>query len=261
MLGQTNIQLVLSTLEFFEMLRRFFALMAVVLVPGMVENAGAAIQNGSLITINRVNHNLGVPDNSYDTSGTWGTGSGGEFRVSENVALGEVFKTFCIERNEFINLPGTYYVTLETAARAGGVGGGSPDPIGDATKWLYYWYTQNVLDTQVPGFQYDDAGDADHLQNAFWQLEQEGVTASGLGASLVAAATGAGSWNSNLGDVFALNLWGSYNQTTGAVSGYKQSQLYFRSRQGGNEIPEPASMAIWGLMALGGVVAFRRRAA
>lgn len=256
------------------MLRYVLALTVVVLLPSFAEKAGAAIQNGDQIIIDRVNHNTaGVwSDGNYDTLATWGgAGGGGEFRVREitgpGPTFGEIFKTFCLEQNENITLGSTYYATLDAGAIQGGDSGGNPDPLSDATKWLYYWFVQNTLDMPdldpgagVVKYRYDNQTDASELQEAIWKLEGEISSTDGLATKLVNYATTQGAFNVSNAEVLVLNLWSAYPVTNEGTQ-RRQSQLYFRTTEGGNQIPEPASMAIWGLMALGGVVAWRRRAA
>jgi hypothetical protein len=244
------------------MLRGIFALTVAGLVLGSVETSMGAIQNGSQIVISRLNHNAGGVDGNYDTNATWGGGGGGgEFLVTEQIALGEIFKTFCIEVNENITLPGTYYVTLDNGAIQGGNSGGNPDPLSDATKWLYYWYVSNLLDTfDLPGgsdYFYDSQNSANELQEAIWYLEGEG-SAGGLASRLVTKATSAGTFNVPNADVLVMNLWSTY-PVTNEYTQRRQSQLYFRTTQGGNEVPEPASIAIWSMISLAGVIGVCRR--
>jgi hypothetical protein len=254
-------------------MRRTLLVMACALAALCGGRAQGAIVTGQQIKIDRLNNvssgdsisaNNSDPGGNYVLTATYGgRNGGGEFIVTQLVPGGEVLKTFCLEKNEFIGLPGTYYVSVDVDVIGGG-GGPNPDPLDNRTKWLYYWYVNNLLDTIVVGsggddtFKYESAYSANELQEAIWNIEQESSTINGLAAVLKSAANAAGAWDANLGTVYALNLWQNANLT-----GEKQSQLYFVSRQGGTggEVPEPASIAVWSLISLVGVVAYRRRAA
>jgi len=45
--------------------------------------------------------------------------------------------TFCLETSEFFNWNTNYNGTIDSGAINGGVSGGNPDPIENATAWLY----------------------------------------------------------------------------------------------------------------------------
>lgn len=178
-----------------------------------------------------------------------GTGPGGAFRVDigavtpgsdlEKVkAYSPSQLAFCVEKNEFITLPGTYSANVSHNALAGGLGNSStpgtvistatPDPISKATAWLYSRFALGSL-TSVAGFHYDDAG-GNALQDAIWYLENE-QDSPGTGAYLVAAALGTvgADWQQDaLGayDVVVLNLYDSNGNRS-------QDQLAI--------IPEPSS--------------------
>lgn len=205
----------------------------------------------------------------------WGAGTyghafgGGEFKASGVSVLngaGDSFLTFCLEYSEHISLNTPYYVDINTAAKSGGGGaildpsGGTYDPLNASTAWLYTQFRNNALS----GFNYTSNASASNasansLQLAIWKLEGE-LSGSALatygGDSVaqgwVAAAEGSG-WTT-LGNVRVLNLYGSYNSSTGKFSEFKQDQLYLMP------IPEPETYAML-LAGLGlmGFVARRRR--
>jgi hypothetical protein len=114
----------------------------------------------------------------------WGN-NGGEFQVTPNadpgwaaIGIGGAFKTFCLESTEFLNIGGTYNMAVNTAAVAGGAGGGNPDPLSKGTSWLYsqYWNGAIVISTTTA---------AAEFQDAIWNLEDEGGSMStGLAAIL-----------------------------------------------------------------------------
>src|SRR5258706_13086618 len=66
-------------------------------------------------------------------------GGGGPFEAkTTGTALGVAdFITFCIEYNEHFSYGGLYDFELSDSSKNGGVAGGSPDPVSDATKWPY----------------------------------------------------------------------------------------------------------------------------
>ena len=104
-------------------------------------------------------------------------GGGGAFRATTaggDPILGNIsFLTFCLEYNEHFNYGGTYNFTLSDGAVQGGVAGGNPDPVSDATKWLYYQAVSGgyVSVFGALGAAVTSAGS--HIQQAIWLLEQE----------------------------------------------------------------------------------------
>src|ERR1700704_2060040 len=134
-----------------------FALLATMFMP-----APAAAS-----TVTLTDYNLGVP-NFFNNA----AGGGGPFEAkTTGTALGVAdFITFCIEYNEHFSYGGLYNFELSDSAKNGGVAGGSPDPVSDATKWLYYevvsgGYTS--MYTAATGFGLShDAGAA--FQNPIW---------------------------------------------------------------------------------------------
>ena len=99
----------------------------------------------------------------------------GEFGVakSDDVAS-QLFRTFCLERDEFINFTDDFEVdSIQDDIVGGGQGGGSPDPLDGKTKWLYW----NFYNGTLAGYN-DDNNSADGLQNAIWRIEDENFSAS-----------------------------------------------------------------------------------
>jgi len=148
---------------------------------------------------------LAVPDATVTvvrTSGYFDTSyGGGEFTMKgspwANPAHYDVatlvaggFQTFCLELNEGISGQ-PFHAYLNTAAVAGGLGGGSPDPISIGTAWLYKQFAEGNLS----GYDYTPgagrAASARALQEAIWYLEDE-LTSLGPNAyvSLVVAKFG-----------------------------------------------------------------------
>jgi hypothetical protein len=144
---------------------------AVGLAAGMVATASAVPTPATGITVVRTS---GYYDTSY---------GGGEFTLKGSpwanpkhyaaatlVAGG--FQTFCLERNEFLSGQ-PFDGWLNTAAVAGGLAGGSPDPISIGTAWLYKQFAEGTL----AGYDYtpgpDREASARALQEAIWMLEDE----------------------------------------------------------------------------------------
>jgi hypothetical protein len=198
-------------------------------------------------------------------------GGGGEFKITgydtyfippASVVTqvdGGQFNTFCIEYNEFISLGSSYDYTVDAGAINGGVSGGNPDYIDEATAKLYYTFWADkwsVASTFVSGIGYAYSGtqrakDGRDLQMAIWFLEGE-ITQATLD-SYVSANSGSQAQdfvdyaNSSVtwadlgrtwvgaGGVRAVNLY----DTNGAA---RQSQLVI--------VPLPAA-AVMGFVLLG----------
>ncbi len=107
------------------------------------------------------------------------TYGGGEFGADLIGVGGPIdFYTFCLEKNEGMGFGAAYDYTLATAAMAGGLGGGNPDPVSAGTSFLY----QKFLNETLPGYSFATATVGDRaaraasgrdLQNAIWGLEDE----------------------------------------------------------------------------------------
>jgi hypothetical protein len=107
------------------------------------------------------------------TAGTIAGGNnGGPFTLTVDtggaidMAAGTSFQTFCIEKNEYIQMGWSYAATLSHDAVIGGVAGGQPDPISVGTGWLFSQFATTA------GFANNPAN-ATALQEAIWWLEQE----------------------------------------------------------------------------------------
>ena len=164
----------------------------------------------------------------------------GEFGVTLGGSF--LYNTFCVETNEFVSFGTEYTVdSLQDDIVNGGNSGGSPDPLSGETKWLFY----NMHNLQLAGYD-GSAAEADKLQNAFWELEGENNDGSGAGyIGLATAAIGVGNWFQAQSSVTGLNI----SRTSDGV--IAQSMLYI--------VPEPGSIAIWGLLGLAGCVVLRRK--
>lgn len=175
-------------------------------------------------------------------------GGGGPFAAHTTGTALDIadFVTFCIEYSEHFSYGVTYNFTLSNNALNGGVAGGNPDPLSDATKWLYYQavsgnYTSTY--TLATGLGLSNSVGA-HFQNAIWHLEEE-RTASQLGTSsggykLATYALANQNWStlSAAGhQAYAMNL-------TDAAGGRHQDQLAYDLVP--VPVPEPTSLMVLG---------------
>ena len=223
-------------------LRRFTVLLVLLAASLLVPEATTA--NTLVLT----DYNLGNSNFINNAAG-----GGGPFEAkTTGTALGVAdFITFCIEYNEHFSYGGTYNFELSDSAKNGGVGGGNPDPVSDATKWLYYevvsgGYTSMYSAATGLGLSNDVGA---HFQSAIWYLEDE-RTASDIGGNssagylLASYALTTQNWNAlyTLGNrVYAMNL-------TDAAGGRHQDQLAYTFEVQTQDIPvpEPASLTLLG---------------
>jgi hypothetical protein len=121
---------------------------------------------------------LSVGDRIRFSDGVGSTG-GGEFGVylkdqvnpfAGNTESAELFRTFCLEKNEFIDFHQNGFIieSITGSAENGGIGGPQPDPLSAQTAWLYYNFAQGTLTGYL-----GDTLSADNLQKAIWGLEEE----------------------------------------------------------------------------------------
>ena len=145
-----------------------------------------------------------------------GSTSGGEFKVDVTGDNVSDFVTFCIELDEFINVPGgPYNYTASQSAELGGNNTNSGDPLSKASAWIFAEYTAGTIGANLTGAAattwagLNATGKADAVQNALWYLEEEIATANFLSTwaeSNVAARTVA---NGGVIGVNVLNLTSS----------------------------------------------------
>jgi hypothetical protein len=180
-------------------------------------------------------------------------GGGGPFEAkTTGPALGVAdFITFCIEYNEEFSYGTTYNFTLGDSAVPGGVAGGNPDPVSDATKWLYYEVVSGgyaSMYTAATGLGLSNDVGA-NFQYAFWYLEEErteaeigGATSAGFKLATYALT------NQNWSTLFAAGNRVYAMNLTDNAGGFHQDQLAytFENRTQDVPVPEPASLTLLG---------------
>ncbi|MGE3843429.1 MAG: VPDSG-CTERM sorting domain-containing protein [Vicinamibacterales bacterium] len=179
---------------------------------------------------------LAVPVNVGTTirlTDSYGDTGGGEFNADIGANGSVDFITFCVEKTEFINLPGNYIVTgISTTTVA------TSHTLTAEAAYLFALFTHNAL----PYYEYDNdptgsrRRSANALQNAIWSLT--GWTTSGdLGPPTGTSANqylyyrdlainASSTAKSNaLSSVRILNL--NYKNANGTAGGRAQDQLYY----------------------------------
>lgn len=188
------------------------------------------------------------------TTGDFATnasGGGGPFLATTTGTLlgAQSFVTFCLEINETFNWNTNYNFTLSDAAVLGGAGGGNPDPVSDATKWLYYQVISGGYTAFASVFG-TGSGVGARVQQAIWFLEDEVAWSQiSTGAQSLVTFALTQDWTSlfNAGHrVYAMNL-------TTSSGARVQDQLAYV------QVPEPGSLLILGLGFLGAGAMLRRR--
>lgn len=182
-----------------------------------------------------------------------GSVNGGEFGLWQSEV--ELFRTFCIETNEYIdyNQAGFVIDSISTDAVEGGSGGPDPDPISKETAWLFYQFARGVLS----GYDYtpdsaEHIADANAVQKAIWYFEEEnnGENNAFAQAATAAVAAGGSVVDAAVANVRVINpVWATTR------NGFQEGQ---NAQSVLMVIPEPTTVLVWAGLGLIGLLAYRR---
>lgn len=195
---------------------------------------------------------ISVGDSIRFTNREGNTG-GGEFGVAELPnANTELFRTFCLQVNEYLDFSPLGFKVVDISDRAQGY---ADDPLDARTAYLYTQFSKGTLS----GYDYSPntsghAASADALQRAFWAIENETGPASGQALAWIneaALAISSGAW-SGLGNVRVLSIAWIDRHDEGREPGTPGQDVLMM-------VPEPASFMVWSLLGVAGLVAYRRR--
>jgi hypothetical protein len=170
-----------------------------------------------------------------------GSYNGGAFLISEKFGNAWLtpFPSFCLEKNEYFNPGGVYFVNdVSGSAYNGGVNGGNPDPIDGKTAWIYLNFRNGTISNPVNS---NLAQQERGIQEAIWYIENE-ITALPAGnASFyynLASQAGSKALSNALQQVRVVNP--VTLNAAGAITERQQSQLEV------TPVPEPGSMVLLG---------------
>ena len=162
---------------------------------------------------------------------------------------GTSFDTFCVERNQYINVGGTYSYSIANGSD-GGVNAPNLTPVSLGTAWLYSQFRYGTL----AGFTGTEAQQT-ALQDAIWYFQGE-LSSLNSNPYVTLADQNVGNPLANANGAYGVDVWNLYDPCSGAPC---QSQLGIQS------VPETATwwvgLAILLPFGLATTKTFRRLAA
>jgi len=209
---------------------------------------------------------------------TYGSTSGGQFDVTlNNNSTDYLFSTFCLERNECMNLTKGFKVAgindfaIKSVSSPRGLSF-EHDPLSEETKWLYWHFATGKLDEVIGNnpsnpykkysgstfsFSYKNKKSSNALQNAIWSLEDELNTKNKWARALIwdaEQALGGGSFTEGI--VKAINLEWTTNRYDrfGNLDIYAQDQLVAIA-----PAAEPATLVLLGSGMAGSLFLYRKK--
>jgi hypothetical protein len=190
-----------------------------------------------------------------------GTTGGGEFGISLwSDPTVDLFRTFCVEVNQYMNFSSKFVVTgINTYSVS--YANNSTNPLTLGTSVLYQQFVSNATNFFGAGISYDYTSgttqhvkDANALQQAIWHFQnQPGYSLANLTGKALAMVNAANSYiaANNITDVGPTRIMNLRFARDGADA---QDQLYLMPEQGATPtVPEPMSLLVWGGMAFIGL--------
>ncbi len=208
-------------------------LVALLVVPAV---ANASLQQGDVIKF-------------VDRNGSPGGEYGVRKKLPDNTYSDELFVTFCLEMQEFLNFNVDFKVgdISDRAVEGGESAGAGYDVLDGRTAWLYLQFHTGALAAE--GYN-GSTTEANRLQHAIWRLEDEAGYDSGLSEKYFDLANDA-----DAGEIaYALTRVRVLNVTT-MSGGYAQDVLYVIPEA---VVPEPTTVVVWSALSCIGLLCYRR---
>lgn len=220
----------------------FFAIMAIMLGVSYPANASIQIQPGDIVRISDGPGNNGGRFDAYETS-----------NFSSTNQINDLWYTFCVQVTETITLPGNYQVA--SLSNNSVLSGSTLNGAANLAATIYAQYLDGTLmknaTTQMVAADRNDAVFNNSVQLAIWS----GVY--GLARTDSFIASHIGTFDATMVDYWLTGGGVVFNPNTGVKimnlvnsSGNNVQDLLVRNTGGGTgEVPEAATLVVWGLLA------------